>query len=112
MKNGEKIALVVGGVALVAGVAYLAMKPKTPSVVYIPSGPTAAQSSIAPGAAAAVALTPVVEDLFSSIFGDNNSGATSGADTGNMPATYDNMNQLTGNANTISGIRLWAGSGL
>jgi hypothetical protein len=111
MKKGEKIALVIGGIALVGGIAYLAMQPKRPNVVYIPSGPSAASTSIAQGAAAAVAVTPVLENLFDSIFGDSNSGTTSGQDTSNLPSSYDNMNQMTGNANTISGTRIreWAG---
>src|SRR5277367_1752292 len=103
MKKGEKIALLVGGVALVAGVAYLASQPKVrPNVVYVPTG--GGSSSVAQTVAAATAVAPAAENLIDSIFGGSNSGNTTDQNNGAMPSTYDDMNASLGNVNMMSGI--------
>jgi hypothetical protein len=111
MKSSEKILIGVVAVAAVAGIAYLAMQPKRPTVVYIPPGQSSTASSIQQGALAASELAPVAENLFNNIFGQSNSGAASGSDIESLPSSYNSSNTSTqASSELMSGIpEMYAG---
>lgn len=111
MKSSEKILLAVVGVAAVAGIAYLAMQPKRPTVVYVPGSQSSVASSIQQGALAASELAPVATNLFNNIFGSDNSGSASGSDIESLPSSYNSSNTSTPSSSEVmSGIpEMYAG---
>lgn len=95
MKSSEKILLGVVGVAVVGGIIYLAMQPKRPNVVYIPSGQSTSAQGIQQATLAASELAPVASGLINNIFGSSNSGASSGSDTESLPSSYNSIQTET-----------------